>query len=218
MDPRLAFQQRNQAAGGIVRGARGGATMAQPSYGPSAGSTSGGGGGEQAKAIYDYSAQDGDELSFRVGDIITITEKVCFVYLVLLRVVVRCLARGMLLLCLYTALCSSLPSHPSTNYFLGHDWQLEGWNRGTLNGQSGLFPANYVEPFSGGGAPAPSRGRGGPRSRGRGGPRSRGGGRGRGGPVSRGRGRGRGRGGGSGRGRGRGRGARRPGPPRGGWR
>ena len=58
------------------------------------------GSGRQARALYDYQAQDDDELSFDPGDIITNIETID-----------------------------------------------DGWCTGECNGQSGMFPSNYVEEF-----------------------------------------------------------------------
>ena len=68
------------------------------------------------RAIYDYDAQDTDELNIREGDVIELINK------------------GMLLVSWWSPspLCGP-PSDPS------------GWWKGRMRGKEGLFPSNYVE-------------------------------------------------------------------------
>eukprot|EP01114_Cavostelium_apophysatum_P003671 TRINITY_DN1374_c0_g3_i1.p1 TRINITY_DN1374_c0_g3~~TRINITY_DN1374_c0_g3_i1.p1 ORF type:complete len:1131 (-),score=356.14 TRINITY_DN1374_c0_g3_i1:89-3481(-) len=135
--------------GGMPRGGAAPAAAPAPSFGGG-----GGGGGDsrqQVKALYDFDAENPDELTFRAGDLIYLEE------------------------------------------------EMGEWWRGEHNGQSGIFPANYVEivksappaargaPRGGPGGGGPARGapapRGGPGGPARGGPGGPGGAPQRGGPA-----------------------------------
>jgi len=111
------IKQKNPIGG--ARGGRGGAATPPPINRGS--NTSANSGRQRFKALYDYEAQNPDELSMNTGDIIELIEK-----------------------------------------------EDEAWFKGELNGQRGIFPAQYCEEVKGSapGPPRPSPPRGGASPRG----------------------------------------------------